>query len=120
MSFNLAIKQDGAPFIGALAEGNPFSIANFDPRAALLNYAFASDDGSDFDVSLPPIGSYRGRILKLAVIDTTDATVFTPDGAETINGGANYTIAAAAANGASVILYAPPTGTDWFIVATFF
>ncbi|MDP2310933.1 MAG: hypothetical protein Q8P18_33245 [Pseudomonadota bacterium] len=66
--------------------------------------------------TLPQVGTVRGMrvyIKRIAADVSANTVVVTPTGADTIDGAATQALAARG----SVCLYAPPAGTDWWIVA---
>lgn len=73
-------------------------------------------DAGNITVNLPRLDDVRGRVFWIQYQPTgADDTILDPDGAETINGAASLSINEAGPGGA-VIIYAPPTGTDWWIL----
>lgn len=109
MSFNLSQLQS-APFRAVSGS----AVATLDVSEAVLS--ITTDAGSDTILALPALASVRNRVFWLELISGGDDLILDPNGAETINGAASYTAIGGASGFAGVCIYAPPAGSDWWIL----
>lgn len=78
---------------------------------------FNSNMAGALALALPAIATMRGRMVFVRNQNNTSAITITPNGAETINSGANYVLAVGVGFTKPVcLLYAPLTGTDWLVL----
>lgn len=76
-------------------------------------------DGGNLTANLPALATVRGRLLCVFIVSSADLNTLDPNGAETINGGANYPVDSSLGS-QGILIYAPPTGTDWFVLSQTF
>lgn len=85
-------------------------------------YTVTSDDylvelnlGAGGVCNLPAVANNRNRVIMLRNLDNTNNVTVTPNGSDTVNGAATYTLLGAA-NENVLTLYGPTAGTDWGIL----